>query len=521
MIKKGSIAGIGKFKFPSKWQIGLAVGVNATFAYVLFLFFYYLSEGLRVSAYIFEEQLWMYAEDEALFQLIIVAAFSYCIAQGMFLLFFMKQTTSLGAKLRLIRRRVMQDQIFTPFMWLGYGVKVMLMYALMSLSAQMFYSFNLYDDYKWIFVALIVVLFLDQWKAIRLHFKSNTWKWMGISLAGLIIFSLTTGYVTYKKGNWIDEKYKATDPMYALAIELPERYGDRFNHVWSGWLTISVHVGYRNGIDNHDQFPELTLNKRSIGVRELGLRANEARMNVRESEQGRITVKILIDRDVKFKHVEQVLARLRMEDFRKYVFATIPEGSSYSEMIHNNSGLNVYLTPFCKDLSIKYKELIRTGQIENTDIHDPEYTCFTDRLHYLASIDTKTIIQTDSLDNLYYNGELVDENELYSKIQDEVTEAERRGEYVFVLKTNPEASYDGFIKAHHYAIKAIEDIRRTYVAANYRLDYDKLHPYDPDHRPALDYVRKTYPLNVVYLNTAEAAFVEYMEANETATDQFN
>ena len=163
----------------SKLIIGLLMVLGLSFS--LYSFAYIVREAFRYVSLSCDYDLWLLSDEEVKFYNLVTAFIAVIISQSFCFAFWFNRPRRFRERRHFYFVSIVNDQMALNSCFLSWFSKLALVYAITLGVAPMFYVFSLYPDYKFVFVLLIVVLFLQSWTTIRRVFKRESLKWMLVS----------------------------------------------------------------------------------------------------------------------------------------------------------------------------------------------------------------------------------------------------------------------------------------------------------------------------------------------------
>ncbi len=203
-----------KFEIPkSQLIIGLVVGLLYAFAFYSIL--YMSREIFRVFTFQFKNELLILTAKEVYFYNLFFAFIAVILAQSVCFNYWFSRPRRMFEVRHYRKTMIVHDQSVLNWYFLSWFSKLAVSFWIMFGLA--FYNgfdvFSFYPDYKFMFILIVIVLFLQTWNSIRLTFKRHSFKWM--LLTAFVISVLAFGL---SRINLID--YKAINKIYTSKTSL-------------------------------------------------------------------------------------------------------------------------------------------------------------------------------------------------------------------------------------------------------------------------------------------------------------
>lgn len=302
----------------SQFIIGIVLGL--VYAFVFYSFLYLVRESLRGMSITEEYDLWTLSSKEVRFYNLFLAFISVIIGQSICFSFWFYKPKQVFQKLKIRRNRIVHEQRFLNWYFLSWFSKIALIIALVFGNAFEggFYAFSFYPDYKYLFVLIIVVLFLQTWNAIRINFGAKSLKLMLIS-AGVITFTAflisNVNLIDSKAFNEIvlsrkiENRYNFELPESDSYIELKHKY------LVSKYYFVEDTVTKR---------PIIVKDKKEISFKGIPFEMSNFCDYISENEIPFVTYQLHIHKEMKMKYVNPLIREFSAYGSR-VGFAVIPK----------------------------------------------------------------------------------------------------------------------------------------------------------------------------------------------------
>ncbi len=187
------------------------------------------------------------------------------------------------------------------------------------------YYFSFYPEYNYLLYLLLIVMFLEQWKTIRLVFKNKALKWMLISFVSILVYSFTISKIDIIDYKAINNSFLKHQLDYKYEYNLPEvknyKKIERFS------LIQEFNIVYPKGKINHDNFPIIVYQNEEYTLEEISEVLNTIKSYYHETEYPWITIKLNTDKRIKMRHISLIKQKLAAHNFLKIAYGIIEKGS--------------------------------------------------------------------------------------------------------------------------------------------------------------------------------------------------
>ena len=276
---------------------GIVLGL--LYSFIFYSFLYLVRESLRGLSITERYDLWILSTEEVSFYNLFFAVVSVIIGQSACFSYWFNRPKQVFQKTKNKRNRIVHDQHFLNWYFLSWFSKITLIFALIFgyTFEGGFYTFSFYPDYKYLFLLIVIVLFLQTWNTIRLNLGSISLKLMFVSAVVILLVSFG-----FSKINLID--YKAFNK-----IVLSHKIEKSYNFVLP---ESDSYVELKNkNLINRFYFVEDTITKRpiilkdkkEITFKEISREISSFNNYISDYEIPYITYQLHIHKDIKMKFV--------------------------------------------------------------------------------------------------------------------------------------------------------------------------------------------------------------------------
>ena len=418
----------------SKLIIGLLMVLGLSFS--PYSFAYIVREAFRYVSLSYDYDLWLLSDEEAKFYNLVTAFIAVIISQSFCFAFWFNRPRRFRERRHFYFVSIVNDQMALNSCFLSWFSKLALVYAITLGVAPMFYVFSLYPDYKFVFVLLIVVLFLQSWTTIRRVFKRESLKWMLVSAVAVCVIAFGMSKINLIDYKELNEISLRKNVAHNYKLELPE--SDVFDAGTRVMLTKNVYLAMPK--DQEGTEPYLIVDGVEVEMSALPALLEDWQSGFYDLDKQLLACRVCVDKSVKMKYVMRLKQQMAMANVYRIYYAVVPRNPEYDVRYYNWLSFNTRI-PSC------YKE--------------PElYREFCDRT---SEFPNRIELSCKSSEILEINGESYDfknaKNVLKKLIQNDL-------DYVIRLNVGYSMRYSDYFNVLLLSRKAVDEVK-TDCAAEY------------------------------------------------------
>ncbi|WP_417609890.1 hypothetical protein [Owenweeksia hongkongensis] len=232
-----------------------------------------------------------------------------------------------------------------------------------------YFTFSFYDEYKYLFVFFLVVLFMQSWTAFRRYFAKQGVKWFSISILGIVSVSLALSRINVITNTELTEFVHNNLLFDQPNFDLP---GSAFSkRVYPRNNRARIYVTLENEFAKSRKYG-LFVNEGLVD--EVNFISELIRFKARfhEAEYGLLEALLYIDGRVDMGYVEKLKWQLASVGITKVNYMVMPEERSYDVRYYQNFGIparlpnsGMYGSPMphfsCTSLKPGYAGIIATA----------------------------------------------------------------------------------------------------------------------------------------------------------------
>jgi hypothetical protein len=307
-----------------------------------------------------------------------------------------------------------------------------------------YYVFSLYPEYRYIFILIVIVLFFQTWNTIRLTFRRNGFKWMGISI--VIVSSLSFGLskinlVDYKK---INNAYLQHNIYHKYTLELPVSNTYEIIPVKRATVkTISVVESKEN-----NPKPIIVMDTKEIELKDISHKIMDWQSIFHKYDIRGLVYHLQIHRNIKMEFISKIALELSKAGVSEVAYAVVPANAKYDKKYYLDYS-------FTRPL-LNYKAKLFNLQEFNKALDDFE-----------------NIIEIKQLDSGDYlvDSVITEPSKFKQSIKNSI---QTNPDYFIKLYTEDKASFSSYFTVLSYTKEAIVELRNEYALKSYTKEYDQL-----------------------------------------------
>lgn len=230
-----------------------------------------------------------------------------------------------------------------------YFTKLGALYGIFFGGTLGFYVFSLFSFIKYILIFIIIVLFFEQWKTLRLIYPRKSLKWMGVSMVTLILLSFGLSRINIIDYKMINEGYLKSRVDYNYKLNIP--YSNFTREVIRKYLTEDLYFVYpKNQVDTA-KFPAIIFRHKKIELTDLDSIITSFNSEYSDVVTSQLSMVLHIDKDIPYKYVKKLKDEISKSKINRTLFRTtnkkIQNIPSYIQpagiplMLHNQDSVNI------------------------------------------------------------------------------------------------------------------------------------------------------------------------------------
>ena len=444
----------------SRLIIGSLIGLLYAFSFYGFL--YILREVFRIFSVNEMYDLWILTDEEVSFYNLFFAFISVIFGQSITFQYWIDRPRRIFEKYNYKKTSILNDQRVLNWYFLNWFSKLALVFGLMfgNVFNGGYYVISFYSDYKFIFILIVFVLFLQTWNTIRITFKQKSLKWLLSSALIVSVISFGLSKVNLINYNSINNSLNSKNIYYKYNFELPK--SSICNKTEKRSLIENLFV-----VESKEYKSIIIADRKILEFEDLGQKIREWQSSRYEKEIPFMTYRLNIHKNIKMKYVNKLKQELSLNGVSRIAYAVIPSHIEYDKKYYQDCSFSIYLPNWESgiiNLKEAYYELSKFDNI--IDIRQ------NDKLKYIINnsiINIKDIKQT-----------------VKELIKDETN-------YIVRYHINENVNFQQNLNVLTYTKQAIDELRNRFSKTHFNTDYENL-DYETKKK-----VRKKYPFRIFEL----------------------
>lgn len=208
------------------------VGIILGLCYALLLYAFQISmrELMRVASTSELNEMWLLSKEEVAFYNWFAAALALLIGQSVCVGFWFSRPKRYNERGMRTRSALLNDQVALQANFLMWFLKLGFVFALFfGLTVPNYHvTISFYPTYTILPVLIIITLFLQSWKTIRLKWRKQSAYWMPLAFIGLILSSWSLSKIQVVDYESANEKILSENVWYSNDLQLPEIEGSKY-----------------------------------------------------------------------------------------------------------------------------------------------------------------------------------------------------------------------------------------------------------------------------------------------------
>lgn len=312
--KKSEFIEIPRFRL----IVGILIGFS--FSFVLYSLLYIVRECFRILSVNDTYDLWLMTDKEVHFYNLFFALISLIFGQSLCFTFWFDQPKPIFKKQNYRKTSILNDQRVLNYYFLLWFSKIAFLFVIFFGLAFPggFYVFNLYPNYNYLFILLVIVLYFQTWNTIRLTFKRKSLQWMFASMLILVVlaFGLSRiNLIDYKALN----RHVLKNNIYSnYTLELPET--NSYERVYTIKNIYLVHSKEKYA----NPKPIILIDNEIIPLEEFRKKITEVQSLLNQDFIASDTYRLHIHKTIKMGFVEQIQGVLTKSGVARIAYAVLP-----------------------------------------------------------------------------------------------------------------------------------------------------------------------------------------------------
>ncbi len=361
------------YKFPNvaidKFYIGIFLGILTTLT--MYLFFTASREVLRVVFSTTEYyDLWVLTDKETWFYNLVFALISSNLGQGICFKTWFESPERIffNSYFNFKKKFVYNESMFFNVNFLNIFAKLAIVYAIWFGENYLYLNYNISSKYNFVWVVLVVVMHLEQWKTIRRIYRKNSLKAFAIFTSVIIVLSLSLSFLNPIDNKSFNTKFLSKSVDYNYQLERPVSKYARFNYRYS--LTFELYFVYPKNNINHEELPTILFKNEIVALENLANELDKILHRYDSRESNLVKVHIHCDKSTRMKHINSLKEQIAKSGIKLISLAVIPENIAYPAKVYRHTGLESTLPDYSYFKENQVEQIItyKKGEILKIEI---------------------------------------------------------------------------------------------------------------------------------------------------------
>ena len=350
---------IERFNYPNvtfhRFYLGIFLGIITSISF--YLFFYVCREAVRIiySSTIYHD-LWILTSKETWFYNLIFAFISSIFGEGVCLKTWYERTNGFFYSYFDYRRKLIINDIFVlNTNVLNVFIKIAIVYGIWLSETFGYLEFSLFPKYNYIWILLILVLHLEQWKTIRLIFKNKSLKGLAWFSFIIAVFAFLMSFINPINVKNINAKIFSNSIDYNYQIERPISQYAMVNYRIS--IYMDLYYVYPKDDENRKSEPTIIFENEIVSIDDLCLKIDLELEGLSLYESEQTTVQLHCDRNIKMKNIKKIKSELAKCGIQNLSYAVMPPDYPYPSKFCRYHGIKSRLSDYSSYSSPKKSDI--------------------------------------------------------------------------------------------------------------------------------------------------------------------
>lgn len=338
-----------KFDFPNvkknRFYIGILVGLlTGVFFY---LFFYLSREAIRLVFSSTEYyDLWILTPKETWFYNLVFAFISMIFGEAACLKIWYERINSGYNAYFDYRRKTIVNEIFVlNSNFLNVFAKVAAIYGIWIGETFGYLEFSFYPDFNYVWILVIIVLHLEQWKTINRIFKRKSLKGFLLFTANIIVISFLLSFYNPIDIPAVNNSQTSKSIDFNYQIERPISAYAKNNYFFHYYVDLYF-VHPKDEMYPENNTPTLILDNEVIALENLCNKINTAHYSYDPLYKYKITIHIHCDKHLSMKYLKLLKAELSKCGVDNISYAVMPPDYPFPSRFCRYHGIKAKLPDY-------------------------------------------------------------------------------------------------------------------------------------------------------------------------------
>jgi len=437
--------------------IGFLLGIYS--ALLIYIVLYLGREFFRLFTFDDYRNVLILTESEVNFFNLFFAYLAVIFGQSIVFSHIINRSRKFKSQRNKFKKRIVHDQRFLNLNFFAWFLKLSTTIPFfLYMRRGGFVELDLYSEFWYIFVLVVIALFLHSWINIRQAFFGKSLKWMLINFVLISILAFGISRINLYDYKYVNENILSKNIAVAYNLKLPESeictrdfyYGD----------VVEVWVVKANA-ETSESEPSIFINRNKVTISDMDSYLYSFIQRVPEYRRWKITVKLYIDSRIQMKYINQVFSNLLISNLSKIEFAAIPKDKKEKNMFYNFG--------FRRRISYNYYYLNK----DSSSIPPPPPIGYSQK-ELLKNLDNYNLanIKIDDKHNYTFNDSLINIQDLEKLVTKHIQM--NISDYLFLYHISKDANFEEYFRVIEKVRSAVQTIRDEYCKSKYGKSYNEL-----------------------------------------------
>lgn len=416
-------------------RLVLGIVVGLAFAFFIYSFAYLLRELIRLMSSGLGHLPNILSESERSVYNWFFAALSLIFGNSIAISIILGGTNQYFGKKQFKNRRIINDQLFLNSSFAFWFLKISYIIGIFSMS---FTDFNFLPEFNYFIILLVIVLYLETWKALSLVFKKHRFKYILIHFLILFFSSYLLSkldVVNYKK---IDNNQLKFKPIN----DLPK----------SNLNNVSWRTNYFDAFLKDKSEEKLSFGYYENDLENAYLDFLDFKLKLYKGYQHNAAIRISANKGENMSRIKYVENQVRKAEIPYIIFATFEDDILAKRF--SNAGIKINLASF--------------GYQEDNILNE----FYLNKPHFYKvanNLESQVTLKINISKNLLINDSIISKSLLIQEFQKNINE-----NTIFQYEFNSNTEYQDYITVLSSHLKAIEILREKNNKVELKWDNEKL-----------------------------------------------
>ena len=451
---------------PARLITGGLLGIS--YAFIFYAFLYLMREVFRLLSITRKYDMWVLSEQEVGFYNLFFAFVAVILGQTVCIVYCFDRPKRIFGSRNYRKSSIINDQRFLNWYFLSWFARAAVLFGLFFglVLKGGWHAFSLYPDYRYLFILIIIVLFLQTWNSIRLAYIRKSLKWMLMAAVVVSMLSFAFSKINFTDYKRINENILSKNINHKYRLELP--VSDIYEKQEMRSMTQDIYVVYQK--NESPAKPFIIVDNQQVSPDKLPGEIHHWLASMYESDRPFLILRLYVHKSVPMDFVNELKSILAEQGIRRIAYAVVPSGERYSRYYHTEVHFPSWLSPDYVNIPGLKVPVERTTE---------------------ASVIIK--IEQTNEGIILVNDKKTDPSMLKLKIWQLIPDDK---DYLIEYHINDHIAFSEYFKVLSATTKAILERREDHAESRFARSYEML-DYESQKK-----VREKYPLAIVEI-TAE------------------